>query len=81
MGREGRGELVAWLLKFARIRACVKAGLPEDLDHLDQQNMKAKKDWPIMVIACQMHFWSWKIACQCAFSTTSVSCWITQCDI
>jgi len=34
---------VAWLLKLAQIRACVKAGLPEDPDNLDQQNMKAIK--------------------------------------
>ena len=28
VGGEGREELVVWLVKFALIRACVKAGLP-----------------------------------------------------
>ena len=30
---EERGELVVWLVKFAWIRACVKAGLPDDPDY------------------------------------------------
>jgi len=41
VGGEGRGELVVWLVKFAWIRAHVKAGLP---DHLDQQNASQKKN-------------------------------------
>ena len=30
MEGEGRGELVVWLVKFALIRACVKARLDPD---------------------------------------------------
>ena len=76
VGGEGKGEVVVWLVKFVWIRACVKAGLPHDPDHPDQQKCKPKEEWPNTVIACWMHFRSWKIACQCDFSTTSVSCWI-----
>jgi len=47
---EGEGrELVVWLVKFAWIRACVKAGLS---DHLDQQNASQKKERSIMAFAC-----------------------------
>ena len=38
----GRGELAVWLVKFAWIRAFVKAGLS---DHLDQQKCKPKKKY------------------------------------
>jgi len=47
-----RGELAVWLVKVARIRACLKAGLS---DHLDQQNAsqkKKKKDQLYMAFAC-----------------------------
>jgi len=45
----GRGELAVWLVKFAWIRAFVKAGLS---DHLDQQKCKPKKNtqlWQLLV--------------------------------
>jgi len=29
-----------------------KAGLPDQLDHPDQQKCKPKKEWAIMVTAC-----------------------------
>jgi len=47
---EERGELVVYgYSEFAWIRACVKAGLPDDPDYPDQQKWKPKK---IMEIAC-----------------------------
>ena len=52
MGGGGRVKLVAWPVKFAWIRACVKAGLPDDLDHPGQQKCEPKEEWLIMVIAC-----------------------------
>jgi len=33
VGGEGKGELAVWLVKFAWIRACVKAGLLDDPDY------------------------------------------------
>jgi len=36
---EGKGQVVVWLVKFAWIRACVKAGLP---DHPKRFRMQAK---------------------------------------
>jgi len=43
VGGEGRGELVVWLVKFAWIRACVKAGLPDDPD------CPGKKKWKLYI--------------------------------
>jgi len=39
-GRKGRGKLVVLLVKFAWIRACVKAGLTDDPNYPDQQKCK-----------------------------------------
>ena len=64
MGGEERGELVVWLVKFAWIRACVKARLPDDPDHLDQRTCNPKQERPIMAIVVCMYFRSWKIVCQ-----------------
>ena len=43
---EGRGELVVWLVKFAWVSACLKAGLS------DQQNASQKKERSTMAFAC-----------------------------
>ena len=67
-----RGELVVWLVKFAWIRACIKPGLLDDPDYPDQQKCR-----PMEIAHCR----SWKIALQCVFSTSSVSCWTTLWDI
>ena len=37
------------IVSFARIRACVKAGLPDDLNYLDQQNGSQRKEWKLHV--------------------------------
>ena len=48
----------------------LKTRLPDDPDYPDQQKWKAKKKR--MEIPCWMQFWSWKIACQCVFSSRCI---------
>ena len=38
-----RGGLVVQLVKLGWTKVCEKAGLPDYLDHLDQQNTKPKR--------------------------------------
>ena len=70
LGREREN----WLVEIAWTRACVKGRL---LGHLISINASQNKEWEIMVIACWIHFCSWKIASSAyvstCFSTTSVS--------
>ena len=48
VGGEGDGRTKPG--EVGMIRACVKARLPDDLDHQDQQ--KCKPEWPIVVVVC-----------------------------
>jgi len=69
---EERGELVVYgYIEFAWIRACVKAGLPDDPDYPDQQKWKPKKNGNCMLNALQ----SWTIAYQCVFSSRCIILW------